>query len=74
MLGDYHDLAVLQKRLRQLRQNANKKRNKVLVGAVQQLKQEQQRLRQTIRKDYRGRASRKLGNALSTARKELAQE
>lgn len=73
LLGDYHDLVVLRKRLQRLQQNATLTHYHALGQARSQLKQEQQRLRRAIRRDYLGKAYRKLRKALAATQEELAQ-
>lgn len=71
-LGDYHDLVVLRQRLEQLRQDSPLTHYKALKQAGKKLKQQQQRLRSTIRKDYSGKDYLKLRKALKASEGELA--
>lgn len=71
-LGDYHDLVVLRQRLKQLQQDSPLTHYKALKQAREKLKQHQQELRRTIRKEYSGKHYRKLRKALKAARGELA--
>jgi CHAD domain-containing protein len=71
--GDDHDLMVLIERLKRLRRDATLNQYEMLSGAIGQLKRERRQQRRTLRRDYAGKAWRKLDKALRVARRELAE-
>lgn len=74
LLGDYHDIVVLQGRLKKLRQNAPTEQIKRLNQADKHLKRQRRVLRRQFRSRYCGGSGKKLHKALRQARDALAKQ
>ncbi|MCW8841765.1 MAG: CHAD domain-containing protein [Gammaproteobacteria bacterium] len=74
LLGDYHDIVVLQGRLKKLRQNASTEQIKRLKQADKLLKRQRHALRQQFLNRYCSGKGKKLHKALRQARDALAKQ